>query len=113
MIFHENRLPADEYYALFDFFFFGGGGGKKKRQNLKLSSAENYRWHVLGYMIITKVHEPSLITNRNSSTSSELASWLYLLVLALVFVVVKSHSLCSSFISLVSVHTVCNLKYSK
>ena len=31
MIFHENRLPAD--YLLF----------LKKRQNLKLSSAANYR----------------------------------------------------------------------
>ena len=42
MIFHENRLPADDvlkYHALFVIF--------KKRQNLKLSSAANYCWRFM------------------------------------------------------------------
>ena len=40
MILHENRLPADnshEISRLIGYFL-------KKRQNLKLSSAANYRW---------------------------------------------------------------------
>ena len=44
MIFHENRLPVDnshEISCLICYF-------KKKRQNLKMSSAANYRWRVIG-----------------------------------------------------------------
>ena len=44
MIYYENCLPADnshEISCLICFFF-------KKRQNLKLSSAENYRWGFKG-----------------------------------------------------------------
>ena len=40
MIFHENRLPADDFHeisCLICYFL-------KKRQNSKLSSAANYRW---------------------------------------------------------------------
>ena len=43
MIFHENRLPADdshEYHALFVIFV--------KATNLQLSSAPNYRWRFKG-----------------------------------------------------------------
>ena len=43
MIFHENRLPAGilmKYHALFVIF--------EKQQNLKLSSAANYKWHFIG-----------------------------------------------------------------
>ena len=39
MIFHENRLPADDSHALFALFVI-----LKKKKNLKLSSAANYRW---------------------------------------------------------------------
>ena len=44
MIFHENRLPADDSYeisCLICYFL-------KKRQNLKWSSAANYRWRFKG-----------------------------------------------------------------
>ena len=45
MIFHENRLPADdsrETLCLICFVFL------KKKQNLKLSSAANYRCRFMG-----------------------------------------------------------------
>ena len=38
MIYHENRLLADDSHEISYLIFF------KKRQNLKLSSAANYRW---------------------------------------------------------------------
>ena len=42
MIFHENRLPADDSHALScDICYL------KKQQNLKLSYAENYRWRLM------------------------------------------------------------------
>ena len=41
MILHENRLPADDSHEISCLI----GYFKKKRQNLKLSSAANYRWH--------------------------------------------------------------------
>ena len=43
MILHENRLPADDSHeipCLICYF--------KKHQNLKLSSAANYRWRFKG-----------------------------------------------------------------
>ena len=46
MILHENRLPADdsrEIPCLICYFL-----KKKKKQNLKLSSAANYRWRLKG-----------------------------------------------------------------
>ena len=43
MIFHENRLPADDSheisYLIVTF---------EKRQNLKMLSAANYRWRFMG-----------------------------------------------------------------
>ena len=45
MIFHENRLPADDSHeisCLIVVVFL------KKRQNLKLSSAANHRWRFKG-----------------------------------------------------------------
>ena len=45
MIFHENRLPADDSHeisCLICVFL-------KKQQNLKLSSAANYRWCFMCY----------------------------------------------------------------
>ena len=44
MIFHERDVPekdSHEYHALLVLFF-------EKQQNLKLSSAANYRWHFMG-----------------------------------------------------------------
>ena len=47
MIFHENRLPADDSHeisCLICYFL-------KKQQNLKLSSAAKYRWRFMGSLI--------------------------------------------------------------
>ena len=45
MIFHENRLPADDShkiaYHILGFFL-------KNQQNLTLFSAANYRWRFMG-----------------------------------------------------------------
>ena len=40
MILHENRLPADDSHEISCLYWLF----LKKRQNLKLSSAANYRW---------------------------------------------------------------------
>ena len=46
MIFHENRLPADDSHEMswnsMPYLLI-----LKKRQNLKLSSAANYRWRFM------------------------------------------------------------------
>ena len=42
MIFHENRLPADDSHEIMPYLLF-----LKKRQNLILSSAANYRWRFM------------------------------------------------------------------
>ena len=46
MIFYENRLPADDPHEMPSFLFL------KKQQNLKLSSAANYRWPFMGYKVM-------------------------------------------------------------
>ena len=43
MILHENRLPADDSHEISCVIVI-----LKKRQNLKLSSAANYRWRFKG-----------------------------------------------------------------
>ena len=61
MIFLENLLPADDSHEIscliFDIF--------KKQQNLKLSSAANYRLCFMGYVI-------SAFTDRSASYSTEM-----------------------------------------
>ena len=57
MIFHEYRLPADDSHEI---------SILKKRQNLKLSSAANYRWCFMDLMtseqtILMKYHMPYLL----------------------------------------------------
>ena len=44
MIYHENCPPADNSHEISCLIFFL----KKRRQNLKLSSAANYRWRFKG-----------------------------------------------------------------
>ena len=48
MVLHENRLPADDIHEMpcLILLFL------KKQRNLKVSSAENYRWHFNGYYIV-------------------------------------------------------------
>ena len=46
MIFHENRLPADDSHEIPRLILLF----LKKQQNLKLSSAANYRWRFKGYV---------------------------------------------------------------
>ena len=43
MMFHEFLLPADDSPEISFLICF------KKKQNLKLSSAANYKWHFMGY----------------------------------------------------------------
>ena len=45
MIFHENHLLADDSHDISMAYLLI----LKKRQNLKLSSAANYRWRFMGY----------------------------------------------------------------
>ena len=49
IIFHENRLPADDSDEILYFICYLW---KKKQQNLKLSSAANYRWRFEGLEIL-------------------------------------------------------------
>ena len=50
MIFHENGLPADDSHEIscLIYNFEKKKNTKKKHQNLKLSSAANYRKHFKG-----------------------------------------------------------------
>ena len=47
MILHEIRLPADDSQSIMPYWLF-----LKKQQNLKLSSAANYRWPFKGYVLL-------------------------------------------------------------
>ena len=63
MILHENRLPADDYHEIACHI----GYFTKKRQNLKLSSAVNYRWHFKGqYTIIKYSNQGSLTVKKRT-----------------------------------------------
>ena len=50
MIFHENRLPADDSHEISCLIFLF----LKKRQDLKLLSASNCRWRFKGYLIVSQ-----------------------------------------------------------
>ena len=43
MIFHEKRLPAEDYHEISGLMLF-----LKKQQHLKLASAPKYRWRFMG-----------------------------------------------------------------
>ena len=47
MIFHENRLPADDSHEISCLICYF-----EKAAKLKLSSAANYRWRSMGYYYI-------------------------------------------------------------
>ena len=48
MIFHENRLPADDSHEISYLILLF----LKKRKNLKLSYAANYRWRFTTFCLI-------------------------------------------------------------
>ena len=54
MIFHENRLPADDSHEISCLILLF----LKKRQNLKLSSAANYSWRFMGIAYILNSTAP-------------------------------------------------------
>ena len=53
MIFHENRLLADDSHEIsYLFLIIPCLLFLKKQQSFKLSSAANYRWRFMGYYFL-------------------------------------------------------------